>query len=802
MSALRLSRAALRARSTIALKPIQRRGYAEAVSDKIKLSLALPHQVNIPAESGEMGILAQHVPSIEQLKPGLVEIIEESGGSKQFFLSGGFAVVQPDSVLSINAVEGFPLEDFSEEAVKSQIAEAQKIASGSGSEQDIAEAKIELEVLESLQAAMNPQGGTVANRVRVFQAAQQLETSIPPFSLPPRALDQAKGFSAIAADIGRNSSLASSARRTFGDSSEGILAEGRPGAASIFHKGTKGHEQGDNHEIFPLRPFTSMDGPDDERSPARRPALRQVAHQVHRHRSMENVANDPALEITMARSRLRSVAPKQQSNREEPSRGRSHTMDELNNMLDDAIKNSSPKPDVPPNDQHGNLAPKAGFVLRRASARQDRRPSQSRQRSTRRSTESVVPRSSEESMRVEYEGRKETEDQRQADLSSKQTHKPESPAAPQLKPEAVPTSELSPVKQRAALFESLSQKLTEHDRVCQHFGHEHEPSHPHSHHPPPPRKEIKKIHRIKFGDTIEERPGTPLIPLTLPTLVTQEKTSRPPSTLKKEYADAERPGPTGEGAASDDVFQEDRKPSLSWPFRWSIFNKGTSAPPQETEGPSGTAEAKDEHYPSTRESIVRSKVKDLLQAANEKDDAEQRRRHDEKGRLSRRSTRTQPPQRQTETSHDETRQEKTAEPTSMQTPKKEGFHNLKILAETSDNKPTPRTPLQRAMSEKQVLAPPAPIDPESESGSSPRKPPHTPIRGRSISTHRPVLGEQKRSVQQQFSLSPGPGRSGSKQRQGVKVEVEIRDSPEREARDRGDKIVIIRADVSEMDDDR
>ncbi|KIW51389.1 ATP synthase subunit delta, mitochondrial [Exophiala xenobiotica] len=164
MSAFRLSRAALRARSTVVLKPIQRRGYAEAVSDKIKLSLALPHQsiyksqdvvqVNIPAESGEMGILAQHVPSIEQLKPGLVEIIQENGENKQFFLSGGFAVVQPDSNLSINAVEGFPLEDFSEEAIKSQISEAQKIASGSGSEQDIAEAKIELEVLESLQAAM------------------------------------------------------------------------------------------------------------------------------------------------------------------------------------------------------------------------------------------------------------------------------------------------------------------------------------------------------------------------------------------------------------------------------------------------------------------------------------------------------------------------------------------------------------------------------------------------------------------------------------------------------------------------
>lgn len=93
-----------------------------------------------------MGILANHVPSIEQLKPGLIEVIEEQGTSKQFFLSGGFAVINPGSVLSINAVEGYPLEAFSIEAVRNQIAEAQKIAAGSGSAQDIAEAQIELEV--------------------------------------------------------------------------------------------------------------------------------------------------------------------------------------------------------------------------------------------------------------------------------------------------------------------------------------------------------------------------------------------------------------------------------------------------------------------------------------------------------------------------------------------------------------------------------------------------------------------------------------------------------------------------------
>lgn len=61
-------------------------------------------------------------------------------------MSGGFAIVQPNSQLSINAVEGYPLDQFSADAVRSQITEAQKIAGGSGSEQDIAEAKIELEV--------------------------------------------------------------------------------------------------------------------------------------------------------------------------------------------------------------------------------------------------------------------------------------------------------------------------------------------------------------------------------------------------------------------------------------------------------------------------------------------------------------------------------------------------------------------------------------------------------------------------------------------------------------------------------
>ncbi|RFU71973.1 f1f0 atp synthase delta chain mitochondrial precursor [Trichoderma arundinaceum] len=204
MNSLRVARAALRARPTAMRVAIQRRGYAEAVPDKVRMLRILESksmyefcvmgirvlptmrsdwagveemrrsmdvldanyrnasqsiyksqdvvQVNIPAESGEMGVLANHVPSIEQLKPGLVEVVEESGPAKQFFLSGGFASVQPNSVMSINAPEAYPLEDFSAEAIRAGIAEAQKVASGNGSEQDIAEAKIELEILETLAA--------------------------------------------------------------------------------------------------------------------------------------------------------------------------------------------------------------------------------------------------------------------------------------------------------------------------------------------------------------------------------------------------------------------------------------------------------------------------------------------------------------------------------------------------------------------------------------------------------------------------------------------------------------------------
>ncbi|KAG6820631.1 AP-1 complex subunit mu-1 [Arthromyces matolae] len=148
---------------TSSLTSLGRRGYAE-VNDKLKLSLVLPHQsiftstdvvqVNIAAESGDMGILANHVPSIEPLRPGVVEVLETNGSSKKWFTSSGFATVHPNNRLTINVVEAAPLENFSIEAIRANLADALKVASGNGSEADKAEARIEADVYEALQHAL------------------------------------------------------------------------------------------------------------------------------------------------------------------------------------------------------------------------------------------------------------------------------------------------------------------------------------------------------------------------------------------------------------------------------------------------------------------------------------------------------------------------------------------------------------------------------------------------------------------------------------------------------------------------
>lgn len=87
---------------------VSSRGYADAPpSSELKLSLSVPHQsvfknkevcvrslrttddyrkqVNIPSTAGDMGVLSNHVPSVVQLKPGVVEVIIEGQPGEKWF---------------------------------------------------------------------------------------------------------------------------------------------------------------------------------------------------------------------------------------------------------------------------------------------------------------------------------------------------------------------------------------------------------------------------------------------------------------------------------------------------------------------------------------------------------------------------------------------------------------------------------------------------------------------------------------------------------------------------------------------
>lgn len=68
-------------------------------------------QVNLSSTDGDMGILAGHVPTICQLVPSVLSVIHSEGVDK-YFVSGGFAVINQDSSLNVNAVEAFPLTDL------------------------------------------------------------------------------------------------------------------------------------------------------------------------------------------------------------------------------------------------------------------------------------------------------------------------------------------------------------------------------------------------------------------------------------------------------------------------------------------------------------------------------------------------------------------------------------------------------------------------------------------------------------------------------------------------------------------
>uniref|UniRef100_A0A1I7X9I3 F-ATPase delta subunit n=1 Tax=Heterorhabditis bacteriophora TaxID=37862 RepID=A0A1I7X9I3_HETBA len=148
------------------------RGYAAAAttqnvnSDELRLTFASPDkafynntvvkQVDIPTLAGVVGVLANHVPTIGVLKPGIVQITDVDGNVSKMFVSSGTMAMNIDGTCQVLAEEVVMVEDIDEAAARVEFETAQRL-SIEGSDIAKAEALIRAEVAEALIKAATGQ---------------------------------------------------------------------------------------------------------------------------------------------------------------------------------------------------------------------------------------------------------------------------------------------------------------------------------------------------------------------------------------------------------------------------------------------------------------------------------------------------------------------------------------------------------------------------------------------------------------------------------------------------------------------
>ncbi|XP_024993154.1 ATP synthase subunit delta', mitochondrial-like [Cynara cardunculus var. scolymus] len=109
--------------------------------------------VIVPATTGQMGILPGHVPTIAELKPGLLSV-HEGNEVKKYFISSGFAFVHPNSYADILAVEAVPLDKVDPAEVQAGLNKFTQKLSSASTELEKAEAQIGVDVHSALNFAL------------------------------------------------------------------------------------------------------------------------------------------------------------------------------------------------------------------------------------------------------------------------------------------------------------------------------------------------------------------------------------------------------------------------------------------------------------------------------------------------------------------------------------------------------------------------------------------------------------------------------------------------------------------------
>lgn len=107
-------------------------------------------RITVPAVTGDMGILADHAPSLCQLRPGVVEVVQADGATKKWFVPGGFAIITPDSTCSLTAVEAIPTEDVDVAKANEELSKATAAEAAAKDDNERVEHRISMEVFAAM----------------------------------------------------------------------------------------------------------------------------------------------------------------------------------------------------------------------------------------------------------------------------------------------------------------------------------------------------------------------------------------------------------------------------------------------------------------------------------------------------------------------------------------------------------------------------------------------------------------------------------------------------------------------------
>ena len=127
----------------------------ELVTPEALLMSEAVGMVVVPGVEGDMGIMADHAPTVSTLRPGVVTVHEEANGaaSRQIFVGGGVAEVTGERCI-ILAEEAIELADLERAHVDARMTEALAAVAAATSDGEKAQAEAELAIAEAQVAAL------------------------------------------------------------------------------------------------------------------------------------------------------------------------------------------------------------------------------------------------------------------------------------------------------------------------------------------------------------------------------------------------------------------------------------------------------------------------------------------------------------------------------------------------------------------------------------------------------------------------------------------------------------------------